>query len=124
MVIYATDNGEYNEHYELIMTWHIADNEPIDAVPNFTYNLNDKRILRLGKGKKKYFATSCGYLTKNIIFALVEADCLKDCMNFLKEQYPLLKTDGSGARYIGIHIREIGVPELLTKTYDKLFYKL
>lgn len=123
MVVYATHEHGYNKVYEPIMTWHRAEAEPTGAVVNFTHDLSDERILHLGNGNKEFFAESCGYGTKDCIFAFVKADDMENCFDILKEQYPLLRTDGSGARYLGIHIRELGVPESLAKTYDKEIYK-
>ena len=77
-----------------------------------TEGIGDRRPAAMAQGSHAYFHISDEIRTFYILNREI-----------LKEQYPLLRTDGSGARYIGIHIRELGIPESLAKTYDKAIYK-
>lgn len=122
MVVYAIKNAMDLEKKDILMTWYKSDKEPLNAEINNTYDLSDERMVHLGNGTKEFFATSAGYGTNGTIFAFVKANNLEDCIEILKKQYPALQGDGSGARYIGIHIRELGVPQFVSKVYDETFY--
>lgn len=108
-----------------VMTWNKAETVPDDAVPNFTYDLEDVRCAKIGNGTKEFFAISCGSCkTNGGIFAFVKADNLTDCLELLKKHYPILQSDGFDKRYVGIKVYELEVPETYIKCFDDYFYKI
>lgn len=125
MFIYATNNGFDKNNMSPVMTWHKGKIVPQNAELNFTYDLKKYDIANIGNGKKEFFVNASGSYCTTVkdkkLKAIVKANDFDDCVNILKNHFPLLNSN-NGKKYIGVHIIELGIPTLLSKTYDNLFY--